>query len=168
MYPNYLSPSWSGNWFTRVRHHWSPQKSQFFSRGLGLHDLHAGFNCLAWMKISSFHSACFAPFSTKEKKPLEILPFLDRRRHTKNTCSMHILKENIKNGNHIDLGEGHQHFTKISGRDSLLATEQYDTGGFCVFLFGHCFLAFRKKIMGISLRPKGLTKKNSSKRNVFF
>ena len=131
----------------------------FTPQGLGLHDLHAGFNCLAFQSLGA---------TTQGTKTLGNSPIFRPEETHKKHMQHAYQKENIKNGKHIDLGEGHQHFTKISGRDSLLATEQYDTGGFCVFLFGHCFLAFRKKIIGISLRPKGLTKKNSSKRNVFF
>ena len=151
--------------YQSVASFFSPQKNPSFTpRGLGLH---AGFNCLAWnhwgpppTTLRNGRSAFFIPNALPHfqprKKTLEILPFFrPEETHKKKHMQHAYLKENLKNGKHIDLGEGHQHFT-----EKFLEEIRYEQPSnttpvlFVVFLFGHSFLAFRNKIIGISLRPK--------------
>ena len=106
------------------------KKSQFSSRGLGLHNLHAGFNCLAFQSLGATNrrSAFFIPNVLPEneprKKTLGNSPiFRPEETHQKKHMQHDISKRKHKRmGKHIDLGEGpRQQKTTLSGRDSLLA-----------------------------------------------
>ena len=145
------------------------KKSQFSSRGLGLHNLHAGFNCLAFQSLGATNrrSAFFIPNVLPEneprKKTLGNSPiFRPEETHQKKHMQHDISKRKHKKmGKHIDLGEGpRQQKTTLSGRDSLLAL----LNGIFVWSLLN---GISEKIIGISLTPKVYRKKMSSKRNVF-